>query len=662
MEMTLEQQRAVAMANARLRMSEPAQPEAAPPDQYQQAAIDERAKLSGAGLDTDSGLGRLALQGATFNTADEILAGLQTPLEMIKRGTLDPREAYKYTKAREDLALSEGRKKAGWGGTAAEIGGGVLTGSSLARGGLTTMGLLAPEAGVAARSVASGVDAGIMGGVAGAGEGNTLAERAGNAAIGAGTGLALGGATPGVTKVAGALLSPVTSNIRARWNPQSYAQSQVARAITESSRTPQQIADDVSQAAREGQGVYTVADALGNPGQRMLSSTTRAPGQGRTDTVEFLDQRQAGQGRRVAAALAEGFDSPQTAAQTEAALTEARRVASDAAYGSARNGAGPVDLSRAVANIDATLQPGVNHLATPQSGLANDSIESALHGFRSRLTDGRSMLTDYTAVERVRGDLADSVQAAVRAGNGNRARLLGGVLREMDAAMENASPGFRAANAQHAANSRTIEAVDTGRTAALRGRTEDTIPAFRGMTPRQQAAYRSGYVDPLIGQTQGAAFGANKARPLTNDAFRDEAAAIAPMRTQGQMARQLQRENTMFETRAQAMGGSKTADNLADQGSLRDTPSFVARLGSAGLTGNFRNVISVGSDMLSGNTPQVRAEIARILTMRGGNVTPQQMQDILVQAVNRVRAIQNITALLGRGASGGVAAAPATQR
>lgn len=632
----------------------------APPDKYQQAAIEDRSRAKASGLDPDAGLTRLGLQGATFNTADELLAGAMTPLEMIRRGTWDPREGYAYAKAREDMNLAEGRKKAGWAGTAADVAGGVLTGSGLAGAGVTTARMLAPNAALPARMLASGADSAAMGALAGAGEGNSAAERLSNAGTGAAIGGGVGAATPGVLKVAGALLSPVTSNIRARVNPEGYAQSQVARAMMESSQTPRQIADEVATAAREGQGSYTVADAMGNPGQRMLSTVTRAPGQGRTDAVEFLDQRQAGQGRRVANALAEGFDTPQTAAQTEARLTQARDTASDTAYGAARNGAAPVDLSRAVANIDATLQPGVNQLATPASGLANDSIEAALQGLRGRMTDGRSVLTDYTAVERVRGDLADAVTAAHRAGNGNRARLLGGVLREVDAAMENASPGFRAANAQHAQASRVIDAVDTGRTASMRGRTEDTIPAFQAMTPEQQAAHRAGYVDPLIADAQKGAFGANKARPLTSDAFRDEAGAMAPRNDL--LQRRLTRENTMFETRNHATGNSRTADNLADQGAMGIDPTLIGNILTGNWGGAARSALSASQNALTGNTPAVRQEVARLLTMRGGSVTQAQMHDILTRAIDRVRAIQNISALLGRGAAGGLAVFPATQR
>jgi hypothetical protein len=104
--------------------------------------------------------------------------------------------------------------------------------------------------------------------------------------------------------------------------------------------TPAQIADDIRSAAAEGQGMFTAADAMGNAGQRMLSTTARAPGQARTDVVNFLEGRQAGQGRRISGALTEGFDSPQTAAQTEARMTAQRGADADAAYGAVRQNAG----------------------------------------------------------------------------------------------------------------------------------------------------------------------------------------------------------------------------------------------------------------------------------------------------------------------------------
>lgn len=622
-------------------------------DVYTATARKEFEAQKAAGVPVGAGFARRALQGATFNAADEILAGLSTPLEMIKRGTFNPAEGYRFAKAREDLELAKAREQQGALGAAAEIAGGVLSGSGLAKGGLT---LMKPGAGILRNAGAGAVESAGYGGVAGAMEGNSLEERARQGALGAGLGLAVGGAVPVAASVAQHVAAPVISNIRARINPEGVARSQVARALAESSRSAGDVADDVTRAAAEGQGVYTIADALGNPGQRMLSSVARAPGPGRTNVVEFLDQRQAGQARRVANALAEGFDVPATAGQARATMTHARDRAADLDYSALRRDAGPVDVSNVIANIDRTLSPGVNQIARPASTIANDSVEAALSGLRSRLTDGRSVLTDFTAIQRVRGDLADQVEAARRAGQGNRARMLGNVLRDLDTSMEAASEGFRQANRDFAARSRAIDAIDAGSTAAQRGRSEDIVPAYRAMPVREQAGYRIGYVDPLIAQAEGAAIGVNKARPLLNDAFAAESAAIAPMRTQAEMMRRLRREDTMFQTRNHATGNSKTADNLADAEALRIDPSLVANVMTGNWSGAALNALGSASRMMSGSTPEVRRRIAEILLSRGENA--QNIAPMLNETVQRQTMAERIGQALMRGGYGGTAVAP----
>ena len=134
----------------------------------------------------------------------------------------------------------------------------------------------------------------------------------------------IGGALPVGLAAAKGVVSPFLSNIIAQLNPRGYAQRQVAKAIVESGQTPDEIATTLRQAQAEGQGNFALADALGDSGQRTLSSVARAPGEGRTNVVNYLENRQAGQGRRVSNALSEGFEAPETAAQTERRLTQAR--------------------------------------------------------------------------------------------------------------------------------------------------------------------------------------------------------------------------------------------------------------------------------------------------------------------------------------------------
>jgi hypothetical protein len=509
---------------------------------------------------------------------------------------------------------------------------------------------LAPEAfglqgaTLAGRALAGAASGGAIGGADAAARGDNPVT---GALVGGATGALLPAAAEGVLHAA--LNNPITSNIAARLNPQGFAQRQVARAIHESGQTPQQIEQAVRDAAADGQDVFTVGDAMGNPGQRMLSTVARAPGEGRTAVVDALESRQAGQGRRVASALAEGFDSPRTAEQTRQAMTAARDTAADAEYGAVRNGAAnsQVDVVPALNNLDRNIGTGAGQELTP----ANDSVEAVLRPFRERLA--RVNPDDFEAVQRIRGDMADAAQSARQSGYGNRARLIGQAVRELDTAMEGASPGWRQANANFAQRTRNIEAIDEGTGAAMRGRTEDTIPAFQAQSPAGQQAFRTGYVDPLIADVQKAAPGVNKARPLLNDAFRAEAGVMAP--GNAQMQARLARENTMFETRQHALGGSRTADNLADEHAMAIDPHLVGAVGSI-LHGNIGGAVHAVGRLVAngwtGNTPEVRAQIARILLQRAPNMTPGALQNMVNQTIARLQRTQDIVRRLSRGVSG----------
>jgi hypothetical protein len=624
-------------------------------DKYRQAAIEDNAKLNEAGAPSTQGLTRRLIHGATFGADTTLSALATTPAEMIRHGTFDPTEGYAYAKAREDLNLDEARKNTGALGTAAEVLGGGLSGAGLAKAGITAAHFLAPESGLAARSLASAADAAALGGFSGGMEGNGVKERFNNALKGAAVGGVVGGAAPAVMTGLGAAASPVVSNIRARLNPQGFAESQVARAIHEGNINPDDLALNVIQAGNEGQGTYTLADALGNPGQRMLSTVARAPGEGRTAVVDALEARQAGQGRRVANTLAEGFNTPQTAAQAREAMTNARDTAANAEYGAVRANGGQVDVVPTLNHLDQNIGTGPGQALV----MPNDSIETVLRGFRERVA--RVNPDDFAAVQRIRSDMADAAQSAAQGGHGNRARMIRNAVGELDRAMEAASPGYRQANANFRQASQDIEAIDQGRVAAMRGRPEDTIPVFQNLPQRGQQAFRTGYADPLIEQAQSAAVGTNKSRPLTNDAFREEAAAIAP--GNDMMQRRLGREMTMFETRNHALGGSRTADNLNDHAAMAVDPHLVGQVVTGNWHGALRTALAAGHNAISGNTPAVRHEVANILLQNGQNISAANLRRMVNETVSRIQFVNNIARNVGRGAAGGLAiAAPSAYR
>jgi hypothetical protein len=460
-------------------------------------------------------------------------------------------------------------------------------------------------------------------------------------------GAIVGGLLGAGAPVAEAAASPFISSIMSRINPTGAANRQVARAISESGRPTADIANDVQNAASEGQGVFNVADAMGNSGQRLLSSVARAPGEGRTDVVNALEQRQAGQGGRIVDSLEQGFGSRMTPAALEDAMTASRGANADAEYGAVRNDAGPVDVTGTLGHIDNILGPAQNQqLANVGSALPNDTVESALQGFRNRLA--RINPDDFQGAQRIRGDLADTIGAAVRSGANNKARLLGGVQRQLDSALEDASSGFKQANSNFSRATSNINAIGQGSQAFSRGRTGDILGDFNSLQPRGQQAFRTGFVDPAIAKVTGAADGVDKSRFFRNDRFRDLADATAP--GNDLMQRQLNREQIMSTTRNQALGGSKTADNLADHEALGVNPSTIMHVASGNWTGAIGSMLHAGVRGITGNTAPVRAAVAKILLANGANLNAPALNAMVTRTISQLQFIQQL-ARSGAGAA-----------
>lgn len=581
-----------------------------------QAAEQPKAPRPSALAASNTGL----VQGITLGFGDELMAGLFTPIEMAIRASRgedwSPGVAYSGALERERAGLHAAEEAHPVATGLGTLAGGVMGGAGLANAGLSA-GARAAQAGGGLGRVALGsaADGAALGAATGFGSGEGGAgERVAGAGLGSGVGLVGGAVAPYAIAGARAAARPLLAPVLARMDPQSYADDALATVLRRSKMQPKDVEAALQAAHDDGQGVFTVADALGNPGQRMLSTVARTPHDERQAVIEALQSRQAGQGRRISTALAEGFDAPDTAAARKAALTAERDNAADAAFGSVRQNAGAVDVSSAISKIDETLQPGITAIASPQSNIADDSIEGALRKVRGMLTDGRSTATDWVTIHRARSDLADMAEAAQRAGLGNRARLLKQVRAELDTALENASAGYKDANAAFRMKSREIDAVDTGSQAAARGRPEDTMAAFAGLTPEGQQAFRSGYADRLMGDVQSAPWGSNKARPLINDATGMEFPAFAAKGKADQLGNRIAREQRMFETNNAALGGSKTADNLADQA---DMGSFDPGIAGALLRGDWKGAtvqgIMRGLNEARGMPPRVIEQVAKAL-------------------------------------------------
>jgi hypothetical protein len=649
-----------------------AAPEQAPaPDKYQQAAIDERAALKPG----DAGLTRRLVHGATMGADNTIMAAALTPLEMIKRGTLDPTEAYSYAKAREDLALDESRKNTGALGTAAEVLGGGVTGAGLASGGLTTARMLAPEAGLLARTASSAADAAGYGAFSGAMEGNGLAERAANAGKGALVGAAAGGIIPPALALGGAAVAPVVSNFRARVNPQGYAEGQVVRGLQETGRPISEITQDLIDAHAAGQP-YMLADAMGNSGQRMLSTVARAPGAGRTAVVDALQNRQAGQGQRVSQITDEALGAGSTARQTTEQLTQRARADSGPLYAEALD-RGPVWNERIQQFFDDPvarrgLREGVavQRLEALSEGRPFNPQDYAITGFNEAGDPILSGVPNMRTINLLKKGW-DNILEGYRDGTTGRlnldeyGRALDSVRRSFLREVDSVNPVYGEARRVYAGPAQVREAVQTGADAATRGRSADNIARFEALGDPAKQGYRTGYADTLAARAEKGAEGVNKVRPLTSDKAKAELEALSlhqgpnmPGRLDP-MQRLLSREQTMFKTGHEALGGSKTVDNLADEMAMGMEPQAVVGLVKNVLTGNvggaLKDVTTAVANGWNGNTAAVRKEVANILLRRAPNINAQALENLVEQTTQRIQRMHQIARQIGRGGAGALA-------
>lgn len=503
-----------------------------------------------------------------------------------------------------------------------------------------------------------GAEGTLWGALTGEGGAENRALNAGkNALVGAGVGLAappvIGAATWGARK-AGDLIGGGFDALVNRANS-GRANRSVIEMLKKAGLSVDDVADDVTRAAQEGQPEYRLMDAAGVPGQRRASGVVRAGGDGATEIADFLRQRQIDQADRVTGFIDDAFGTGgTTAAKTREGLTAARGAAADVAYDAARGNAAPVDIRGALAVIDDRIG------GMSGSGVSGDGIDGTMAGFRARLAaqpggpkfpgSASVELSDFNRVLGVKQDVQDAIGAAVRAGRNNEARELGKLVKALDAALEASSDMYRTANDEFAKASRVIGAVDDGAAMAARGRHADTIPAFQAMTPEQQAAARVGYGDNVLSAIErNKAVTANKAREFSSTKRAAEANAMA---LDPQLfGSRIGRENVMWETQNRALGGSRTADNLADVADV----GMVADMGRAAkdaLTGRIGaalgTVAAKAGPVISGQNEATRSLIAKMLMSGDPKAALAQALRQETTSQGRRRIVEAMTRALGR--------------
>jgi len=604
-----------------------------------------------------------AQNGATMGFVDEGLGALSAALGAVPRedggtdvfdysGSFSDRYAANRDRVRADHQRRQQAEPTMY--TAGQVAGATVP--ALAAAPLATG---ATPMGTFARSVGLG---GAEGALHGAGNGEGMADRATGALQNAFLGSLAGGAAPAAIGSVNKLWRMTSDPAFGALNIGNTARANrsIADTVRKSGKSLDDIAQDVAEAAAQGQPEFRAMDAMGITGQRRASGLARGGGDAGDEIAEYLAQRQLDQGDRVAGFVDEGFGlNGSSAAKTRDSLTQSRDATADQAYAAARGNSAPVDVRDAVGIIDARIggMQGVD--------IAGDSIDGRLQSFRRRLAANDTPegvdsieLSDFDRVLGVKEDVQDAIGAAVRAGRGNEARELGKLADALDGALEDASDGYRVANDGFREASRVIDAVDQGADMMRPGRRAiDTTSEFGAMTPAQQNAARIGYGDRALAQIEAnRAPTSNKARPFQSTKAQTEADAMAidPRLFRDRMAR----ETTMWETQNKALGGSRTADNLEDMNNAGQIAQQATGIGGSLATGNvghaIANTVQAIAPTLTGQNEATRLLMARALMSQD----PRQAMGKAIQTQGtellRRRMLEALLRNAGRNQAGGI--------
>lgn len=629
--------------------------------------------------DVMQGSQRKILQGLTGNFADDALAygnAFIDPLLGRGRG-LDFEERLKYEKARQAELNRVADEKSG---VAGDVAGGLASALGISRIGRAGGTLLRAGQSLPAQIAAGGAEGAGYGAIYGAGEGDGLPDKASKAISGGLGGGVFGAALPGVFAAGKYAAAKPISNLIASRDPEGFAAAKYGSAMLDAGTTPQAVMRQVNDANAAGVPL-NIADAIGKPGQRLLYTAASAEGPGRNLTTEALNRRQSGMAGRVGNLVEEALGVNSTARQSEEALNQQARQNSRPLYA-------------AIPEYPTSITPRVEQFL--QEPLMQDALRNGIQIQRNNALAAGEDLAGYTLPEASRANNAglnsfnfrnyqamkiglDDMLEKYRNPMTGRLELddngisIQNLRRSLDEDLKQMFPGYAEADAAYAGPASIRSAIGTGQQMARGGRFDDNLNTYNRMNEGQQAGARIGYADRKMQSLEKANISGNRsANPAANlmnekdlqelnrmSQFQGPTRQGAPTFDNNEITRRLNWEDQMAQTRQQALMGSRTAENLADQqtggvdsrlsGALR---SFIAgdwRNGAGQLAGSAFNGVG---NLYGGNNAAVREQLARIGLSTGDTNLAAMLRRATAQGRRAKRKeMQIMQGLLGAGAS-----------
>jgi hypothetical protein len=585
-----------------------------------------------------SGATDSAMSSALFGFGDEINAGMRAGIRGI--GNLVTGNAPEFG-ANYDRALADERKRQGEFAeehpvldTVANVAGGLVggvPGAGVVRGATTALGTVGRAAG-------TGATYGALGGF-GEGEGG-FQNRLESAAQGAAAGAAIGTALPVAGKVlgeAGKLASNVTGIGR---NDRNVALDHLGRALERDSVDPSRLAGEI---ADDGKPLALV-DQGGKNTQRLGRTVETIPGAGSDRAHEFLNERQIGQGDRVAQDIGEGL-SGDNFHKTLEDLNAKRRAEAAPLYEAAY--AKPLvwsDETSTLLNRPSTKQALRNAYRIAEEegrdprglGLALDAdgnvkldttaasmetldhvkrgLDDVLEGYRDKTTGKLVLDESGRAINQTKMDLVKSIDAV--------------------------NPEYKAARDAWGGPSQSMEAASLGRQYA-KGDPEVMWKRFGAMSETDKEFFRVGVARELQDKVANSKdghdavakiFGSKAQRERLRGLFKNDADFA-------KFERAMKDEARMTSTRRNVTGNSQTARIAAEQDDAGALGNAVADFATGGTTGALMGLGRRAISKTRGIGEASADELSRMMF----DASPEAQRKILAELLRRRQDVGEIT-------------------
>lgn len=589
-------------------------------DKYQQAAVAEYDRNPAIAKRT----GYTQRVGMGIPWSDEIMAGAVTPFEMIRHGTIDPREGYNYAKARENLINEKTRENtAGIGGALAEASGALATGAGVLGSGTRAGALTLGGRTVPASVVNYGTNvakAGGLGVFAGAGEGDTLEDRAKHALIGGALGTGLGATLPAVAPAFG-VASRFLQMPRLR-DPEKIATEQIAKVARDAGVSMDDLANRMAAARAAGQSDFTVTDALGKEAQRKLAAVAKVPGPARERITDILTTRDLNMPERVGAEVGRKLGAPQSAEAARDALVTSASANASPLYRQAEQvttWSPRLQEFWRHPDVQVGLARGVRRQARDAVGTGRpfDPNDYGITGFNAAgdpIISGVPNMRSIQAAKEGIDEMIDANRNEITGRLTKEGRSLLDMQHRLLSEIDSINPMYREARAAYAGPMQVENAVRYGQQMPTHGRAVDNIRAIDAMSPTAQQGVRIGVADKVRGDLERTGNFPTYLREKSGKG-QQELERLSPYGP-ATLREYLAREEAMQRTSRQALGGSSTAENFAD---IAQGPGGAETLGLIGnvASGNVMGAVRGGAELLArvgrGESEAQRSAIARAL-------------------------------------------------